>query len=297
MQITASMVNELRQKTGVGMMQCKKALTETDGNMEKALELLRKQGAAVAAKRADKAAKEGKIYLVEAGKRFVIFELSCETEPVSNNEDFIKLAELAKKAVAENDISSVEALKETVVDGVKVNDLLQDVLVKIQENIDFRKLKVLELGENEIFGSYLHMGGKVGVVVKLAYEGTVTDAEALARTAKDISMQASAFMPEYVDNASVPADRVEKEREIARAQIETQAKETGKVTKPEFVERQVEGRVGKVLKEIVLEDQEFFMQDKNPKKLNVRDYLAAKAPEYGLSSLKVVDFVRFERGN
>ena len=143
--ITASLVNELRQKTGVGMMQCKKALTETDGDLDKAVELLRKQGAAVAAKRADKAAKEGRIYLVETADKAAAFELSCETEPVSNNEDFVALADLAVKAVETQAISSVEDLKNAVVDGKKVNDVLQDVLVKIQENIDFRKFAEIKL--------------------------------------------------------------------------------------------------------------------------------------------------------
>lgn len=297
MQITASMVNELRQKTGVGMMQCKKALTETEGDMEKAVELLRKQGAAVAAKRADKAANEGKIFLVDASTRGVAFELSCETEPVSKNEDFCALADLATAAVKANDIRSVEALKEAEVDGVKVNDRLQDVLVKIQENIDFRKLAVVDCNENEALGFYSHMNGKIGVIVRLAYEGTPSDKDALVRTAKDIAMQAAAFAPVAVNSAAVPAEKIEKEREIARAQIELQAQQTGKATKPEFVERQLDGRVAKVLKEIVLEDQEFFMSDKNPKKLSVKDYLTSLASGFGLSSLKVVDFVRFERGN
>ncbi len=298
MQITASLVNELRQKTGVGMMQCKKALTETDGDMDKAVELLRKQGAAVAAKRADKAAKEGVVYLVEDGDRAVAFELSCETEPVSKNDDFVALANLAIKAVKANDVTSVEALKECVVDGVKVNDMLQDVLVKIQENIDFRKLGVVKKSANEVFGVYSHMGGKIGVITKLAYEGSANNAEDLARAAKDIAMQAAAFAPVALSDADVPAETIQKEKEIAREQIENQAKETGKVTKPEFVEKQIEGRVAKVLKEIVLEDQEFFMSEKNPKKLAVKAYLQeVVAKQLGLSSLKVVEFVRFERGN
>lgn len=295
--ITAAMVNELRQKTGVGMMQCKKALTEAEGDQEKAFELLRKQGAAVAAKRADKAAKEGRVFLVMAANRAVAFELGCETEPVSQNQDFVALANLAVKACETQDINSVDDLKNAVVDGVKIGDKLQDVLVKIQENIDFRKLRVITCGANEILGSYNHMNGKVGVIVKLAFEGSLNNEEGLKAVAKDIAMQTSAFAPEAVNNAAIPADRIAKEREIAREQIERQAAETGKKTKPEFVERQIDGRVAKVLKELVLEDQEFFMSDKNPQKLNVKDYLQRKAAEFGLSSLKVVDFVRFERGN
>ncbi|MCF0216872.1 MAG: translation elongation factor Ts [Fibrobacteraceae bacterium] len=295
--ITASLVNELRQKTGVGMMQCKKALTETDGDMDKAVELLRKQGAAVAAKRADKAAKEGRIYLIETADKAAAFELSCETEPVSNNDDFVALANAAVKAVETQAIASVEDLKNASVDGVKINDMLQDVLVKIQENIDFRKFAEIKKSANSVFGVYSHMKGKIGVITELAYEGSADEA-ALKAAAKDIAMQAAAFAPVALNDAAVPAETIEKEKEIAKAQIEAQAQATGKQTKPEFVERQIEGRVAKVLKEIVLEDQEFFMAEKNPKKLSVKDYLQeVVAKQLGLSSLKVVNFIRFERGN
>ena len=292
-EITAAMVNELRKATGVGMMQCKKALIEAEGNQEKAVELLRKQGAAVAAKRADKAAKEGRIYLVETADKAAAFELSCETEPVSNNEDFKALAALAVKAVETQNISSVEDLKNAVVDGKKVNDVLQDVLVKIQENIDFRKFQELKKAPNSVFGVYSHMNGKIGVITELSYEGSADEA-ALKAAAKDIAMQAAAFAPVALNDAAVPAETIEKEKEIAKAQIEA----SGKQTKPEFVQRQIDGRVAKVLKEIVLEDQEFFMSEKNPKKLSVKDYLQeVVAKQLGLSSLKVVNFVRFERGN
>lgn len=297
MQITASLVNELRQKTGVGMMQCKKALVETDGDIEKALELLRKQGAAVAAKRADKAAKEGRIYLVETAEKACAFELSCETEPVSNNDDFVALAAMAVKACETQNITSVEDLKNAVVDGVKIADRLSEVLVKIQENIDFRKFAEIKKIDNSVFGVYSHMKGKIGVITQLVFEGSADEA-ALKAAAKDIAMQAAAFAPVALNDASVPAETIEKEKEIARAQIELQAQQTGKATKPEFVQRQIDGRVAKVLKEIVLEDQEFFMAEKNPKKLSVKDYLQqVVAKDLGLSSLKVVNFIRFERGN
>ena len=294
MQITASLVNELRQKTGVGMMQCKKALTETDGDMEKALELLRKQGAAVAAKRADKAAKEGRVYLIETAEKAAAFELTCETEPVSNNDDFVALAALATKAVETQGVSDGEDLKNAVVDGVKINDRLQDVLVKIQENIDFRKFAEVKKVPNSVFGLYSHMKGKIGVITELAFEGTASDEAALKQAAKDIAMQAAAFAPVALNDAAVPAETIEKEKEIAKAQIEA----SGKQTKPEFMQRQIDGRVAKVLKEIVLEDQEFFMTEKNPKKLSVKDYLQeVVAKQLGLTSLKVVNFIRFERGN
>src|SRR5574344_1382175 len=263
MQITAAMVNDLRQKTGVGMMTCKKALVEAEGNAEKAVEILRKQGAAVAAKRADKDAKEGRVFLVET----------------------------ADKAVETQHITTVDELKNASVDGSSINDRLQDVLVKIQENISFRKLGVIKHSGSDVFGLYSHMGGKVGVVVRLEYTGTPSDTASLKRTAKDIAMQASAFSPVAVNNAAVPAETLAKEQEIARAQIVNEGK-----TKPEFVDRQIAGRVNKVLKELVLEEQEFFMSDKSPKRLAVKDCRMEAGKARGLSSLKVTDFVRFERG-
>ncbi len=291
MQITAAMVNDLRQKTGVGMMTCKKALVEAEGNAEKAIEILRKQGAAVAAKRADKDAKEGRVFLVETADKAAAFELSCETEPVSKNADFEALAAAATKALETQNITTVDELKNASVDGSSINDRLQDVLVKIQENIGFRKLGVIKHSGTDVFGLYSHMGGKVGVVARLEYTGTPSDMASLKRTAKDIAMQASAFSPVAVNNAAVPAETLAKEQEIARAQIVNEGK-----TKPEFVDRQIAGRVNKVLKELVLEDQEFFMSDKNPKRLAVNDYLMEAGKAIGLSSLKVTDFVRFERG-
>ncbi len=292
-EITAAMVNQLRKASGVGMMQCKKALIEAEGNQEKAIELLRKQGAAVAAKRADKAAKEGRVFLVSRPDRAVAFELGCETEPVSQNADYVALAEMAKKACETMDINSIEDLKNAVVDGEKINDKLQDVLVKIQENIDFRKLGVVKRSGTDVIGLYSHMGGKIGVITRLTFEGTPNDAASLERTAKEIAMQAAAFAPVALNNAAVPADFIAKEKEIALAQIEN----SGKKTKPEFVQRQIDGRVAKVLKEVVLEDQEFFISDKNPQKISVKDYLLSAGEALGVKNLTVVDFVRFERGN
>ena len=201
---------------------------------------------------------------------------------------------MAVKAVETQAIASVDDLKNAVVDGKKINDVLQDVLVKIQENIDFRKFAEIKKVANSVFGVYSHMKGKIGVITELAFEGTASDEAALKQAAKDIAMQAAAFAPVALNDAAVPAETIEKEKEIAKAQIEA----SGKAPKPEFLQRQIDGRVAKVLKEIVLEDQEFFMSEKNPKKLSVKDYLQeVVAKALGLSSLKVVNFIRFERGN
>lgn len=287
MQITASMVNALREKTGVGMMQCKKALTETEGDMEKAVELLRKQGAAVAAKRADKEAKEGSVFLGETAGKVVAFELSCETDFVAGGDDFKLLGSDILNALLQNNITTTEELLQVKVGAISIADRIADVLAKIGENISVRKLAVVSVASNEAVATYSHMGGKIGVVAKIAFEGTPKDASALKAIAKDIAMQVAAFSPVAINEAGVNPEVIAKEREIALEQIKNEGK-----TKPDFMERAVEGRVKKVLKEICLEDQEFFKDSKQ----QVKSYLKAAATEQGLESITVSQFVRFERG-
>jgi len=287
MQITASMVNALREKTGVGMMQCKKALTETEGDMDKAVELLRKQGAAVAAKRADKESKEGKVFLGETDSKVVAFELGCETDFVAGGDDYKVLAADILKALLENNIDSVEALMAVKVGALDIAGRIAEVLAKIGENISVRKLAVVPVAANEVAASYAHMGGKIGVVAKIAFEGEAKNAEALKAIAKDVAMQVAAFNPVAINESGVDPEVIAKEREIALEQIKNEGK-----TKADFMERAVEGRVKKVLKEICLEDQEFFKDSKQ----QVKGYLKAAAAEQGLANLSIVQFVRFERG-
>lgn len=287
MQITASMVNALREKTGVGMMQCKKALTETEGDMDKAVELLRKQGAAVAAKRADKEAKEGKVFLGESAGKVIAFELGCETDFVANGDDYKVLAADILKALLENNIDTVEALYAVKVGSLDIAGRIAEVLAKIGENISVRKLAVVSLAANEVAASYSHMGGKIGVIAKIAFEGTPKDAEALKAVAKDVAMQVAAFSPVAINEAGVDPEVISKEREIALEQIKNEGK-----TKAEFMERAVDGRVKKVLKEICLEDQEFFKDSKQ----QVKAWLKAVATEQGLTNISITQFVRFERG-
>ncbi len=287
MQITASMVNALREKTGVGMMQCKKALTETEGDMEKAIELLRKQGAAVAAKRADKEAKEGAVFLGETAGKVVAFELSCETDFVAGGDDFKLLGADILKALLENNISTTEELMAVKVGALDIAGRIADVLAKIGENISVRKLAVVPVAANEVAATYAHMGGKIGVVAKIVCDGAAKNVEALKAVAKDVAMQVAAFNPVAINESGVNPDVIAKEREIALEQIKNEGK-----TKPDFMERAVEGRVKKVLKEICLEDQEFFKDSKQ----QVRGYLKAMATEQGLENISVAQFVRFEKG-
>jgi len=241
----------------------------------------------VAAKRADKEAKEGKVFLGETDSKVVAFELGCETDFVAGGDDYKVLAADILKALLENNIDSVEALMAVKVGALDIAGRIAEVLAKIGENISVRKLAVVPVAANEVAASYAHMGGKIGVVAKIAFEGEAKNAEALKAIAKDVAMQVAAFNPVAINESGVDPEVIAKEREIALEQIKNEGK-----TKADFMERAVEGRVKKVLKEICLEDQEFFKDSKQ----QVKGYLKAAAAEQGLANLSIVQFVRFERG-
>lgn len=286
MQITASLVNELRSKTGVGMMQCKKALTETDGDIEKAIDLLRKQGAAVAAKRADKAANEGVVVLGKTEGKVVMAELNCETDFVANSDDFKVLSAAAIQAMLNQDLDSAEAVVAAEVEGETIGSRLDATMGKIGEKISIRRVATVQVAANEVAFPYTHLGGKAGCIARLSYEGSVDEAE-LEALAKDVAMQAVAFEAVSLDESGVPAEIIEKERAIYREQIEAEGK-----TKPEFIDRQVDGRVKKFLKGICLLEQGFLRDTQ----ITVAAHIASETKRLGLTSLKVEEFVRFELG-
>ncbi|HSQ41692.1 MAG TPA: translation elongation factor Ts [Fibrobacteraceae bacterium] len=287
MTITASMVNALREKTGVGMMQCKKALTETQGDEEKAIELLRKHGASVATKRADKDAKEGLVVLNAANGKAVIAEINCETDFVAKSDDFKALAQDVVNALMANEIPSVDALLTAKVGALDINGRISEVMAKIGEKISVRRIANFSYGANEVVFTYSHLGGKAGSVVKLAYTGTPSDVAELNALAKDVAMQAVAFDAVAIDESGVPAEIIGKEREIAKDQILNEGK-----TKPEFVDRQVEGRIKKFLQGICLESQAYLRDSK----VSVKDHIKSVADKIGLSSLKISQFIKFELG-
>ncbi|NLB63692.1 MAG: elongation factor Ts [Fibrobacter sp.] len=286
MKITASMVNDLRKKTGVGMMQCKKALTETNGDVDKAVDLLRKQGADVASKRADKAANEGAVALAIENNKAVIVELNCETDFVASSDDFKALQQDAVNALLNNDIDSVEQLLTAKVGDLDIAGRIDEAMSKIGEKMSFKRVGSMQVGEGEIVYPYSHLGGRAGCLVKLSYEGDADTAE-LESLAKDIAMQLVAFDAVSIDESGVPAEIVEKERAIYREQIELEGR-----TKPEFIDRQIDGRVRKFLSGICLLEQD-FIRDTSVK---VKAHLKAEAQRLGLSSLNVTEFIRFELG-
>jgi elongation factor Ts len=284
--ISAQAVAQLREKTGLGLMQCKKALSETGGNIEAAIEFLRKQGAAVAAKRSDRETKEGKIVFGREGSAVSAVEINCETDFVASSDDFNAFAAKAAQAIAAGKPADLEAVSALAVDGTTLAEVNTAVIAKIGEKISIRRFAVETAGASEIIETYSHMGGKIGVLIKLAYEGEAKDAAALKGLAKDLAMQVAASAPLSVDPKDIPASVVEKEREIAR---ELTAKE-GKTG--DMLERIVEGKLNKFYKENCLLQQIFVKDNKTP----IDKLLAASATTLGVQNLRVVVFHRLQLG-
>jgi len=272
MAVTAQMVKELREKTGAGMMDCKKALTETNGDMEKAIDFLREKGIASAAKKGDRIAAEGLTYVVAEGNNAVILEVNSETDFVAKNEAFQNLVkELAAHLLA-NKPATVEEASAQTINGVTVADYINAAIAKIGEKLSLRRFTVASKTDNDAFGAYLHMGGRISVLTVL--EGTTeTDA------AKDVSMHIAALKPKYVSRDQVSQDEVEHERQV----LTQQALNEGKPEK--IVEKMVEGRLGKYFEDVCVLDQTFV---KNPDQ-KVRQFVESKGAT-------IREFVRYEVG-
>ncbi len=272
--ITAEQVKSLREKTGAGMMDCKKVLTETDGDMEKAMELLRERGIAKAAKKSDRIAAEGLVYaLVSEDKKVgAVVEVNAETDFVAKNQEFRDFVADVAKQIVEKNPADVEALLEQesiVVLGKTVKEVLTDKIATIGENMSIRRFVRYE--STGLVGSYIHGDGKIGVLVDMP-KGDDT-------LAKDICMQIAAARPEYLNETEVPADVLEKEMEILKAQAMNEGKPA------EIAEKMVKGRIGKFYSEICLVDQAFV---KNPD-IKIKDLLAQSGAE-------IVRFTRMEKG-
>ncbi|WP_018660092.1 translation elongation factor Ts [Heyndrickxia acidiproducens] len=273
MAITAKMVKELREKTGAGMMDCKKALTETNGDMEKAVDFLREKGIAKAAKKADRIAAEGTTYVLSKGNTAVILEVNAETDFVAKNENFQNLVkEIAEHLLASKPADLDAALNSKMANGSTVNELITEAISKIGEKITLRRFALKTKTDNGVFGEYLHMGGRIGVLTVL--EGT-TDAS----VAKDVALHVAALNPKYVSHDQVSQEEVEHEREV----LKQQALNEGKPEK--IVEKMVEGRLKKYFEEICISDQAFV---KNPDQ-TVSQFV-------GSHNAKIIDFVRYEVG-
>ena len=273
MAITAQLVKELREKTGAGMMDCKKALVETNGDIDAAVDFLREKGLSSAAKKADRIAAEGTTYILSEGNEAVILEVNAETDFVAKNEKFqVLVAELAQLILANKPESVEAALELTNAEGVKVVDLISTAVATIGEKINLRRFEVKTKTDADAFGSYLHMGGRIGVLVVL--EGSADEA-----AAKDVAMHIAAINPQYVSRDEVSEEEVNRERKV----LTEQALNEGK---PEnIVAKMVEGRLGKFFEDVCLLDQTFVKNSDQ----KVRDFVKSTGGN-------ITSFVRFAVG-
>ncbi len=271
--ITAQMVKELREKTGVGMMDCKKALQQTDGDMDKAIDFLREKGMASASKKADRIAAEGLTSVVVNGNDAVILEVNAETDFVAKNEAFQTLVrELGEHLLTNKPATVEEATASTMENGATVEAHINAAIAKIGEKMTLRRFTVLTKTDSDAFGAYLHMGGRISVLTVL--EGT-TEADA----AKDVSMHIAALNPKYVSHDQISEEEIEHERQVLTQKSLNEGK-------PEnIVAKMVEGRLRKYFEEICLNDQAFV---KNPDQ-TVSKFVASKGGT-------IREFVRYEVG-
>ncbi len=283
MSITAAMVSELRKKTGAGMMDCKKALNETGGNMEEAVDFLRKKGLAAAAKKSGRVAAEGAVIAVSEGTVGAVLEVNAETDFVAKNEAFTAFVENTSAVVLGNDVADVEALKELAYPntGRTVGEELTHQIATIGENMSLRRLVRVDAGEG-VVTSYVHGAGKIGVLVE--FKTAATDSK-VGELGKQIAMHVAAAAPQYLNRDEVPADVVEKEKEIMRVK----ALESGK---PEnIVEKIITGQINKFFGEVCLLEQAFVI-DPDQK---VGKVVEALAKELG-TAITLNSFVRYQLG-
>ena len=289
MAFTAADVKALREKTGVGMMDCKKALTEADGDMDRAIDVLREKGLAASAKKAGRIAAEGIVlaYTDEAKKVSVLVEVNSETDFVAKNEKFVNYVTAVAKTIADTNPADVDELltKPLAGDTRTVQENLQDMVLSIGENMKIRRFERVEGSTT----SYIHGGGSVGVLVMFDTDDKTAATDAFKVMGKDVAMQIAAMSPAYLDEASVPADVLAHEKEITKAQLAEDPKMAGK---PEQVlAKIVDGKIVKYFKENCLLDQA-FVKDGD---MNVAKYVASVAKELG-ADIKVTGFIRYAKG-
>lgn len=272
MAITASQVKELRERTGAGMMDCKKALEATNGDMDAAIDYLRENGIAKAAKKADRIAAEGITYLAVEGNKALVLEINSETDFVAKNEKFLDLVKVVADAILSNEPKTVEeALAVSAGEGT-VESVINNGIATIGEKLSLRRFEILTKSDNDSFGTYSHMGGRIGVITLV--EG-LTDAE----VAKDVAMHVAALNPKYLDDTQVPQEELEHEKKV----LSEQALNEGKPAN--IVEKMIVGRLNKYLEEICLVKQKFVKDDS----LTVEKFVASKGG-------KLTKFVRYEVG-
>lgn len=283
MAFTAQDVKTLRETTGCGMMDCKKALTETDGDMEKAIEILREKGLAAAVKKAGRIAAEGLVVSIvdEAKKVGVVLEVNAETDFVAKNESFVTFVNSVAQTIIETNPADVAELenKKLVGSDMTVAEGLRDKILTIGENMKIRRFIRLE-GD---LVAYVHGGGRIGVMVQ--FDTDVADKDGFKEYAKDVAMQIAAATPQYLNKEAVPTEVVEKEKEILTAQAVAEGKPQN------IAEKMVMGRISKFYKEVCLTEQEFIKDND----ISVATYTSNTAKELG-GNINLLTFVRFEKG-
>ena len=271
-QITASLVKELRERTGAGMMDCKKALTQTDGDIDAAIDYLRENGIAKAAKKADRIAAEGLSYIEVKGNKAVILEINSETDFVAKNEKFVALVKNVAEAILAAEPKTLEEALQVEAQGGTVEAVINEGIATIGEKLSLRRFEVVSKTDADAFGAYSHMGGRIGVLTLV--EGS-TDEEA----AKDVAMHIAALAPKYLDESEVPADVLEHEKKVLTEQALNEGKPAN------IVEKMIVGRINKFLEEITVVNQKFVKDDS----FTVEKFLASKGG-------KLAKFVRYEVG-
>jgi len=271
-QITASLVKELRERTGAGMMDCKKALTQTDGDIDAAIDYLRENGIAKAAKKADRIAAEGLSYIEVKGNKAVSLEINSETDFVAKNEKFVALVKNVAEAILAAEPKTLEEALQVEAQGGTVEAVINEGIATIGEKLSLRRFEVVSKTDADAFGAYSHMGGRIGVLTLV--EGS-TDEEA----AKDVAMHIAALAPKYLDESEVPADVLEHEKKVLTEQALNEGKPAN------IVEKMIVGRINKFLEEITVVKQKFVKDDS----FTVEKFVASKGG-------KLAKFVRYEVG-
>ena len=271
MDISASMVKDLREKTGAGMMDCKKALVECNGDMDKAIDYLREKGISKADKKAERIAAEGLSNIYIKGNDAVVVELNSETDFVAKNSEFKELLDKIGNTILDNKVETMEDALNVKCGNETINELIVNATAKIGEKISLRRFEKVTKTDSQVFGSYLHMGGKISSLTVV--EGDKED------VARDVAMQAAAMRPLYINVESVPEEDLEHEKAVIKEQVINEGK------KPEFADKIVEGRLRKFYEETVLEEQA-FIKDSG---ITVKTYLEN-------NNSKLVKLVKYEVG-
>ena len=285
--VTAKDVAELREMTGCGMMDCKRALVKAEGNRDEAVKILREMGLAKSAKKAGRIAAEGVVNAKVNGSTGVIVEINCETDFCAKSEKFLDLVNVITDTILNNDVADVEALADVTVEGtsMKVSEYLTEKIATIGENLKIRRFAKLE----GTLVPYIHDGGRLGTLLKI--ESDKADDEAVKRAAKNVALQITALNAQYVDQAAIPADVLANEKEVQLNILKKENAESPKPKPENILEKIVEGRMRKFFEEVCLSEQRYFLDDS----MSVGQYVASAAKEAG-ASLKIVSFVRYERG-